>query len=213
MPPTAIMSRSRKRARRPHERPEEIGAAALKLFSRLGYHETTIDDIANEAGVTKGAVYHHFASKEEVLEYALQVYLDRVFAVAELARRESGSTLEYIRDGLLRAATRLWTSAEFSAIFCLAFGDVGRLFPRVRQRFISRGPLRGWEELARAIAQGQQEGIFRRDIQASVAARILTSATAMQCIVRRGMGASEDEMKDIAEESIHNALKMLSVPS
>jgi AcrR family transcriptional regulator len=208
-----MITRSRKRERRPQERPEEIGAAALKLFSRRGYHETTIDDIANEAGVTKGAVYHHFASKEDVLEYALQVYLDRVFAVAEAARRESGSTLEYIRNGLLRAATRLWTSAEFSAIFCLAFGDVGRLFPKIRQRFISSGPLRGWEELAKAIANGQREGIFRRDVPAIMAARIVTSATAMQCIVHRGMGASEDEMKKIAQESVDSALKMLSIPS
>jgi AcrR family transcriptional regulator len=47
-------------------RREQILAAALACFARQGYFETRMDDIVAESGLSKGALYHHFASKEEV---------------------------------------------------------------------------------------------------------------------------------------------------
>ncbi len=47
-----------------HER--EILDAAARLFERYGYKKTTVEDIANEAGIGKGSVYLRFASKEEI---------------------------------------------------------------------------------------------------------------------------------------------------
>jgi AcrR family transcriptional regulator len=52
-----------------------IHAAAHELFAKRGFASTTIDDIAGRAGVAKGAVYHHFGSKEEIFERVL----DRIF--------------------------------------------------------------------------------------------------------------------------------------
>ena len=48
------------------ERRTEILDAALSAFSRKGYHATSIDDIAGEAGVSKALIYEHFASKQEL---------------------------------------------------------------------------------------------------------------------------------------------------
>src|SRR5213594_4940090 len=62
------MSRGRKpRAERPEPSREQLMAAAIDCFARLGYQGTTIDRIARDAGVTKGAVYYHFRDKEELL--------------------------------------------------------------------------------------------------------------------------------------------------
>jgi len=47
-------------------------AAAVNLFGAVGFDQTTIDDIAAEAGVAKGAVYHHFKSKRDVFEAAFE---------------------------------------------------------------------------------------------------------------------------------------------
>jgi AcrR family transcriptional regulator len=49
-----------------------IEEAARKLFATRGFAETTIDDIAAKAGVAKGAVYHHFSSKEEIFTLVLE---------------------------------------------------------------------------------------------------------------------------------------------
>src|SRR3954462_3395706 len=42
--------------------------AAVRVFARKGYHATRVGDIAEEAGVAHGLIYHYFSSKEEVLE-------------------------------------------------------------------------------------------------------------------------------------------------
>ncbi len=46
---------------------------AIYLFARLGYHKTTIQDIAYHIGMTTGAVFHHYSSKTDILEEVLVV--------------------------------------------------------------------------------------------------------------------------------------------
>src|SRR5438067_1482838 len=50
--------------------------AAQDLFGRSGYHQATLRDIAEEAGVSKGAVYYNFASKEELFLALLDARMD-----------------------------------------------------------------------------------------------------------------------------------------
>lgn len=52
----------------PNFRRREILDAALDLFSTLGYENTSINDIIKKVGVTKGSFYHHFASKDDIVE-------------------------------------------------------------------------------------------------------------------------------------------------
>jgi AcrR family transcriptional regulator len=54
--------------RRSETRREELLAAAVRAFARKGFHGCRVSDIAEEAGVSHGLVYHYFVSKDEVLE-------------------------------------------------------------------------------------------------------------------------------------------------
>src|SRR2546428_8466063 len=70
------MSRGRKpRAERPEPSQEQLVRAAIDCFARLGYQGTTIDRIARDAGVTKGAVYYHFRDKEQLLFEAVKAHV------------------------------------------------------------------------------------------------------------------------------------------
>jgi AcrR family transcriptional regulator len=51
----------------PEKRRQQLLRSAGKLFARKGYRGTTTEEIARHAGLTKGALYHHFKSKEDVL--------------------------------------------------------------------------------------------------------------------------------------------------
>src|SRR5438045_8664244 len=51
---------------------KQLMASAIDCFARLGYQGTSIDRIARDAGVTKGAVYYHFRDKEELLFEAVK---------------------------------------------------------------------------------------------------------------------------------------------
>ena len=47
----------------------KIISSAAKLFSERGYDETTLQDIMKLSGLSKGAIYHYFKSKQEILDY------------------------------------------------------------------------------------------------------------------------------------------------
>lgn len=56
---------------------DELLSAALRVFARRGYREAGVDEIAAEAGYSKGALYWHFSGKEELLQTLLEERIDR----------------------------------------------------------------------------------------------------------------------------------------
>ena len=58
------------------KRINSIAKVAAQLFSTRGYLETSVDDIASAAKVTKGGIYHYFASKDEILYFISSTYVD-----------------------------------------------------------------------------------------------------------------------------------------
>ncbi|MBW2372794.1 MAG: helix-turn-helix transcriptional regulator, partial [Deltaproteobacteria bacterium] len=77
-----ISSRSRRRAS-PEARRAQILEAALRCFSEKGYHEATMDDLAREAGLSKGSLYWHFKSKAQVFAGLLAAYTLELFQAWE----------------------------------------------------------------------------------------------------------------------------------
>ena len=73
--------------RRKNARPQELVAAALDLFVERGYAATRLDDVAAQAGVSKGTLYLYFSSKEElfksVINESLVPFLDQSRAMSE----------------------------------------------------------------------------------------------------------------------------------
>lgn len=53
-------------------RRQEILDAAIECFTRRGFHQTTMDEICEQAGLSPGAVYRYFANKDEIIEAAVQ---------------------------------------------------------------------------------------------------------------------------------------------
>jgi AcrR family transcriptional regulator len=80
-----------------------ILAAARKLFASHGFDATSMDDIADQAGVAKGAIYHHFASKQEIFTRVLDA-LQAEIAAAPIpaAARQIPDVLDQIAAGVLR---------------------------------------------------------------------------------------------------------------
>ncbi|MHB1297662.1 MAG: TetR/AcrR family transcriptional regulator [Gemmatimonadaceae bacterium] len=78
----ATGARSRER-HSPEVRRAEILDGALALFSERGYARATLNDVAERIGVTKGCVYHHFSSKEELL---VELLRDRTLGAVQAAK-------------------------------------------------------------------------------------------------------------------------------
>lgn len=83
----------------PQERKQMFLDTALKLFNEKGYEKTTINDIINAMGVSKGAFYHYFTSKEDVIEQISDNYAERVLRVTgHLADRKDLTAVEKINQ-------------------------------------------------------------------------------------------------------------------
>jgi AcrR family transcriptional regulator len=199
-----------KRQRRPDERPEELALSALRLFTERGYYSTTIDDIAEAAGVTKGAVYHHFDSKEELLIAAVENFFNSAIQRMKTLLQDRGSmTPEQRCRTILSAGSRVWCLPEFTAIFTIVFGEAGGKIERLRETFLNCGPRRAWPVLKKAIRDGQKERIFRHDVDVDTFVPSMTSAIALQCMFLRSTGATAAAMNNLVEQNVETYLRLL----
>ena len=141
--------------------------AAVRVFARSGYHGSRVGDIAEEAGVAHGLLYHYFASKEQVLQTIFREnwgeLLER-FRAVEAADESAGEKL----GGIAKILLRTWRN------------DPDLVTVMVRE--VARSPqLQGQVEevreafaiVQRVIEQGQAEGAFRRDVDARLASWIV----------------------------------------
>jgi AcrR family transcriptional regulator len=153
------------------ERRAQILRAALRCFSRDGFHVATMDDLAREAGLSKGSLYWHFRSKEEVFAALCGAWSLELFAACQaLAASHRGGYVALIgRVGTL--------SIERIA----ARGDLLRAWtefivhPAVRQRFAaiyraSREQLAGW--IRAGIDAGEIRPLDPEGVAASATAAI-----------------------------------------
>ncbi|MFN2612518.1 MAG: TetR/AcrR family transcriptional regulator, partial [Solirubrobacterales bacterium] len=78
----------------PVEKRRQILEAAIRVFARQGFHNCRVADIAAEAGVAYGLVYHYFNSKEEILNEVFGERWSLLLAATEQADRELGTPRE-----------------------------------------------------------------------------------------------------------------------
>src|SRR5436305_1685516 len=90
--------------RRKEERPGEILAAALTLFSERGFSATRLEDVADRAGIAKGTIYLYFQTKEDLFEAvvrdAFAPLLERLTGALELPSAKSAVILRFIIETL-----------------------------------------------------------------------------------------------------------------
>ncbi len=110
----------RKTAAEAAETRQAILRAALDEFSQRGYSATTLDGVARAAGVTRGAVYWHFASKAALYEELLRAFGGQAGAIMGAAAAEGGDFIAVCQRILTRLLTRLEEDEELRAVMDLS---------------------------------------------------------------------------------------------
>jgi AcrR family transcriptional regulator len=127
------MKKRLSRAERRERTREDLIAAAESLFIARGFHATPVDEIALEAGYTKGAVYSNFESKEDLFFAVYERRVDLVVADYERAIREVGTVVGSERL-VAQAARRRSSDDGWLAVFFEFWAHVVRR-PELRERF------------------------------------------------------------------------------
>jgi len=143
----------------------QILDAAIRVFARQGFHSTRVSDIADEAGVAYGLVYHYFKSKDEVLN---ELFHER-WSLLLTAIDEADAGGEPARAKLQAVATFIIESyrhnPELMKVIIVevtrAANSFGRThLPEIRQAY---------DLIAKIVAEGQAAGDFRPDIDPAFA--------------------------------------------
>lgn len=91
--------------------------AALRLFGERGYHATSLQDVIKAAGCSKGAFYHYFESKEDLLLLFHDTFIDHLLAFAEGAARWPGDPVEKLQRILNHLLESMSTFHDHMAVF------------------------------------------------------------------------------------------------
>ena len=142
----------------------------MRVFARNGYHTSRVADVAAEAGVAHGLVYHYFSSKEALLE---AVFRETWEGLLEALRRVEASG-EPAREQLRQtAAIVLRTWRRDPDLIRVLVREVARS-PQLQAQADDVGEVLGVIE--RMVARGQQAGELRADLDARLSAWIVWGA-------------------------------------
>jgi AcrR family transcriptional regulator len=188
------------RVRETEERPSPPAAlmsAAFRVFAARGYHATRLEDVAEDAGMTKGAIYYHFASKEDLLRRAIEHRHEAIFVAidSELAALEAPASVK-IRY-VLRQFWRHVLEPVWGQAFRLMFGEVGIEFPALFRMWAEEGPIQGWTIVGKLIEEGVGRGEFRPGVDPEVSARLVVSGLMMQAALQVHSGLQDVAPSDV----------------
>lgn len=143
---------------RAQEREREILRAAIAVFARQGYHRSRVSEVATEAGVAYGLVYHYFGSKEALLEAIFRRTWRRLLRFAKEVEESDTTSQEQLRA---------------IASFVLRSWQLDPELVGVLVREVARSPqlqnevdeiAHAFAALERVVARGQERGELRRDL-------------------------------------------------
>ena len=141
--------------------------AAVRVFARKGFHASRVGDIAEEAGVAHGLLYHYFKSKDQVLEAVFHENWSLLIARIENVEETDEPAADQLRH---IAAIVLRTWLHLPDVVRVVIQEFGRS-PELAERI---GELaQPIEAIERVIARGIERGEFRKDIDPRVAATVV----------------------------------------
>ena len=143
---------------------DDIVSAAAKVFRTKGYHAATVRDIADEVGLLKGSLYHHFDSKEELLYLVVKEPIAQMYrTMAEIAAAEGGAA-----DKLRRAISAHLEAFDRHYPHLFVYLREREAVKRRFREMIGFSPKdyeRCWQQILR---QGVEDGEFRPDLDIQV---------------------------------------------
>ena len=188
------------------ERRRQILDAAVRVFARSGYHGSRVGDIAEEAGVAHGLLYHYFSSKEAVLQTIFRENWGQLierFRAVEAADEPAPEKLE----GIAKILLRTWRNdPDLVTVMVREVAHSQQLqgqVEEVREAFVL---------VQHVIEEGQATGAFRPDLDARLASWVVYGGLeeVLTGWVLGQLPAGEDEVAKAERTAIDLALRGLS---
>jgi AcrR family transcriptional regulator len=145
----------------PVSKKEQIAQGALRAFAQFGYSETTMDTIAEVAGVAKGTLYYHFKTKEELFLYVIEKGVEMlVDSVTSAIRDETRSVYERMLC-VLDEHLRFFSRHQELCLLLLSFftGD------QQRDQMVSSLLANYFATMEKYLTELKHQGVISQDIE------------------------------------------------
>ncbi|MCH9736213.1 MAG: TetR family transcriptional regulator KstR2 [Actinomycetia bacterium] len=155
-------------------RRSELLALAATMFAERGLRATTVRDIADSAGILSGSLYHHFSSKEEMVDEVLRGFLDWLFTRYQQIVETEPNPLERLK-GLFMASFEAIENRHAEVV--IYQDEAKRLADQERFAYVderNREQRKMWVDV---LKQGISQGYFRPDIDVDLAYRFIRDTT------------------------------------
>jgi AcrR family transcriptional regulator len=158
----------------PATRRDELLGLAASMFAERGLRATTVRDIADAAGILSGSLYHHFASKEEMVDEVLRNFLGWLFDRYQHIIDTEPNPLERLK-GLFMAS---FDAIEHHHAEVVIYQDEAkRLSGQPRFAYIDELNVRQRKMWVDVLTQGIEQGYFRPDIDVDLVYRFIRDTT------------------------------------
>ncbi|MFG1999487.1 TetR/AcrR family transcriptional regulator [Spirillospora sp. NPDC048911] len=152
------------------ERREHLVKLAAELFAEKGFQATTVRNIAEEAGILSGSLYHHFDSKESIVDEILSGFFREIMS-AYRGVLDQGLDPRQTIDGLVRIA--FGTLEPHRAAITVMQNDWNYLKGMERFAYLTKSEDEVEKMWVDTIKDGQKEGLFRDDIDPKLTYRMI----------------------------------------
>lgn len=193
--------------RRKDARPGEIVAAALEVFGEKGFAAARLDDIAARAGVSKGALYLYFETKQDLFEAVVRDAVSPNIAVVEAAAAANDLPFAMVSRMLLTRAADLLSSSAVGPVAKMVIAE-SRNFPDLARVWHDQVVSRVLGIITGLIARAQAKGEIRpgdpRFHALALIGPLLMGALWRE--VLEPVGAEPIDLKALAQQHIETAL-------
>jgi TetR/AcrR family transcriptional regulator, cholesterol catabolism regulator len=152
------------------ERRDHLVKLAAELFARKGFQATTVREIAEEAGILSGSLYHHFDSKETIVDEVLSTFLDDLIARYRAAI-DSGRDPRTVLTEMVRIG--FGTLEPHRAAITVMQNDWNYLRQFERFNYLVKAEDEVEQIWVAQIKAGQAAGLFRPDVDPKLTYRMI----------------------------------------
>ena len=146
--------------------------AAVKVFARQGFNQSTVAQIAQEAGVADGTIYLYFKNKDDILVQFFSYRTKQVFDLFRAEVNKADSSLNKLRNLIRRHLTEFQRDRDMAVVYQVETHQNSRL-AESQIREMSKM----YQDLVSEIIEaGQQEGNIRKDLYVSLVKRFILGA-------------------------------------
>lgn len=146
--------------------------AAVKIFAKQGFHQSTVAQIAKEAGVADGTIYLYFKNKDDILVQFFSYRTKQVFDQFQTEVHRATNSLDKLRNLIRRHLDEFQRDRDGAIVYQVETHQYNRL----AEAQIKEMSKMYRDIIADIVEQGQQEGTIRRDLYVGLVKRFIIGA-------------------------------------